>query len=71
MTTSWINVDSVNGGEFKAFVSLPPSGFGPGLLVIQEIFGHEHIVPLKQYSNDGFVARPDIFWRETISRLWI
>ena len=67
MSTSWINVDSVNGGEFKAFVSLPPSGFGPGLLVIQEIFGvNEHIKAVcKQYSNDGFVAvAPDIFWRE-------
>ncbi|OUW03938.1 MAG: hypothetical protein CBD16_02795 [Betaproteobacteria bacterium TMED156] len=67
MSTSWISVDSANGGDFKAYVSLPPSGFGPGLLVIQEIFGVNHHIKAvcDQYSNDGFVAvAPDIFWRQ-------
>ncbi len=67
MSNSWISVDSVSGGAFKAYVSLPPAGFGPGLLVIQEIFGvNEHIKAVcDQYASDGFVAvAPDIFWRE-------
>jgi carboxymethylenebutenolidase len=67
MSTSWISVDSASGGTFKAYVSLPPTGFGPGLLIIQEIFGvNKHIKEVcDQYANDGFVAvAPDIFWRE-------
>ena len=38
MSTSWMSVDSASGESFKAYVSLPPAGFGPGLLIIQEIF---------------------------------
>ncbi len=67
MSTSWISVDSASGGTFKAYVSLPPAGFGPGLLIIQEIFGvNEHIKAVcDQYASDGFVAvAPDIFWRD-------
>lgn len=67
MSTSWISVDSVSGESFKAYVSLPPAGFGPGLLIIQEIFGvNEHIKAVcDQYAKDGFVAvAPDIFWRD-------
>ena len=41
---SWIDIESACGGSFGAYVSLPPAGFGPGLLVIQEIFGvNDHI----------------------------
>jgi carboxymethylenebutenolidase len=68
MSTSWISIDSANGGTFKAYVSLPPSGFGPGLLIIQEIFGvNEHIKDVcDQYASDGFIAvAPDIFWRNS------
>ena len=30
---SWIDIESACGGSFGAYVSLPPAGFGPGLLV--------------------------------------
>ena len=64
---SWIDIESACGGSFGAYVSLPPAGFGPGLLVIQEIFGvNDHIKNLcDQYALDGFVAvAPDVFWRQ-------
>ena len=63
---SWISIESARGGSFGAFVSYPPQGFGPGLLVLQEIFGvTEHIRGVcNQYALDGFVTiAPDIFWR--------
>tara|TARA_B100000575_G_scaffold120752_1_gene96115 strand:- start:389 stop:1099 length:711 start_codon:yes stop_codon:yes gene_type:complete len=63
----WIDVKSACGGTFGAYVSMPPSGFGPGLLVLQEIFGvNDHIKNVcDQYALDGFVAvAPDIFWRQ-------
>ena len=41
---SWIDIESACGGSFGAYVSLPLGGFGPGLLVIHEIFGvDDHI----------------------------
>ena len=64
---SWIDVESACGGSFGAYVSLPPAGFGPGLLVLQEIFGvNDHIKNIcDQYALDGFVAvAPDVFWRQ-------
>jgi len=64
---SWIEIESACGGSFGAYVSLPPAGFGPGLLVIQEIFGvNDHIKNIcDQYALDGFVAvAPDVFWRQ-------
>ena len=64
---SWIDIESACGGSFGAYVSLPPAGFGPGLLVIQEIFGvNDHIKNVcDQYALDGFVAvAPDVFWRQ-------
>ncbi len=66
MTTSWISLKADNGQSFDAYLSLPPTGKGPGLLLIQEIFGvNEHIQAVAdQYAADGYtVIAPDIFWR--------
>ncbi|MGA1040984.1 MAG: dienelactone hydrolase family protein, partial [Burkholderiaceae bacterium] len=67
MDSEWILVTSADGQQFDAYVSHPPAGRGPGLLIIQEIFGvNEHIRAVAdQYAADGFVViAPDIFWRE-------
>ena len=67
MNSKWIPVTSADGGQFDAYVSYPPTGHGPGLIIIQEIFGvNEHIRAVAdQYAADGFLAiAPDIFWRD-------
>jgi carboxymethylenebutenolidase len=51
---------------FAGFLTLPPAGRGPGLVLFQEIFGvNAHIRALaEQYALDGFVVlAPDVFWR--------
>lgn len=68
MTSKWISVPSADGRAFDARLSLPPKGQGPGLLLIQEIFGvNAHIQSVAdQYAADGFVVlAPDIFWRQS------
>lgn len=68
MNSEWILVTSSDGHQFDAYVSHPPAGRGPGLLIIQEIFGvNEHIRAVAdQYAADGFVViAPDVFWRES------
>jgi len=53
-------------GSFNAYLALPKAGKGPGLVVLQEIFG---VNPwLRQIADRaaalGFVAMaPDLFWR--------
>lgn len=66
MSKSWVSVSSKDGRSFGAYLSLPPTGKGPGLVLIQEIFGvNEHIRAVAdQYAADGYVVMaPDIFWR--------
>jgi carboxymethylenebutenolidase len=67
MSKTWISIPADNGQQFDAYLSLPPTGSGPGLLLIQEIFGvNEHIQAVAdQYAADGYcVIAPDIFWRD-------
>jgi carboxymethylenebutenolidase len=66
VTTSWTTVAG-NAGSFDAYLALPPAGSGPGLLLLQEIFGvNEHIRAVaEQYALDGFVVlAPDVFWQQ-------
>lgn len=67
MNQSWTTVQRPDGQSFDAYLSLPPTGKGPGLVLIQEIFGvNEHIRAVAdQYAADGYcVLAPDIFWRD-------
>jgi carboxymethylenebutenolidase len=66
MQTQWISIPSHDGREFGAYLALPPTGRGPGLVVIQEIWGvNDHIRKVaEQWAADGYVVMaPDVFWR--------
>jgi len=53
-------------GSFGGYLASPSAGRGPGIVVIQEIFGVNDFV---RATADGFAARgffalaPDLFWR--------
>jgi carboxymethylenebutenolidase len=67
MNSSTISIPSYDGQQFDAYLSLPPAGHGPGLVIIQEIWGvNEHIKAVAdQYALDGYVVlAPDVFWRQ-------
>lgn len=62
-----ISIKSFDDVEFDAYLSLPASGFGPGIVVLQEIFGVNEFVRAVAdwYAAHGFVAIcPDLFWRQ-------
>ena len=66
ISTQWTTVSS-HGGTMDAYLALPPGGRGPGLLLLQEIFGvNAHIRAVAdQYALAGFVVlAPDVFWRQ-------
>lgn len=53
-------------GDFSGYLAKPASGTGPGIVVIQEIFGVNKV--MRDIADDlaakGFVAlAPDLFWR--------
>ncbi len=53
-------------GPFQGYLALPASGTGPGLIVVQEIFGvNANIRALADwFAEQGYVAfAPDLFWR--------
>jgi len=65
VTTQWIDIPSGH-DHFSGYLALPKGGKGPGVVILQEIFGvNEHIRDVvEQYAHDGYVAlAPDMFWR--------
>ena len=67
MTTSRTETIAVDGGSFTAHVALPASGSGPGLVVLQEIFGVNGYIRsvCERLAEMGYVAlAPDMFWRQ-------
>ena len=61
-----VTIKSFDGGEFDAYLALPASGYGPGVVVLQEIFGVNSYMRsvADWYAAHGFVAVcPDLFWR--------
>ncbi|WP_181885457.1 dienelactone hydrolase family protein [Trinickia dinghuensis] len=66
MTTRWIEIDAGGGEHYDGYLALPRAGKGPGVVIVQEIFGvNAHIRSVaEQYALAGYVAfAPDIFWR--------
>ena len=66
MTSRTIDITSHDGKSFQGYLALPPTGTGPGIVLIQEIFGvNAHIRAVAdQYALDGYVVlAPDLFWR--------
>jgi carboxymethylenebutenolidase len=61
-----IRIPSPDGGEFSAYMAVPKKGKGPGVVVIQEIFG---VTPFIRGMCDHLASRqftaiaPDLYWR--------
>jgi carboxymethylenebutenolidase len=53
-------------GEFKGYLASPSAGKGPGVVIIQEIFGVNAVMRTiaDEFAARGFFAlAPDLFWR--------
>ena len=63
---SYIEITAADGGRFKAYMAVPASGRGPGIVLCQEIFGiNEYVREVADlYAEEGYVVlAPDLFWR--------
>ena len=66
MSGEMINITAKDGGSFSAYCAKPESGNGPGIVMIQEIFGITDWIKkmADRYAEQGYVVvAPDMFWR--------
>lgn len=66
MSGKFVDIAAKDGGRFKGYLAMPAAGQGPGLMVLQEIFGvNESIRATSDYfAGEGYVVlAPDMFWR--------
>ncbi|GAA0788783.1 dienelactone hydrolase family protein [Marinobacterium sediminicola] len=63
-----IQIDAKDGsGTFGGYMAVPASGEGPGLVLLQEIFGVNGTMRqiADYYAEEGYVVLvPDLFWRQ-------
>ncbi len=67
MNGKTITVKSSGGGAFSAYLSVPPGGSGPGVVMISEIFGVNASIRIAAdlFAQQGFVVlAPDVFWHQ-------
>src|SRR5262247_3372120 len=66
MKGSYITVTAKDGASFKAYLAKPEKGSGPGIVLLQEIFGINQYMRdvADYYAEEGYVVlAPDLFWR--------
>ena len=62
-----VTIRAADGGSFMGYLGLPSAGKGPGVVVIQEIFGVNAVMRAitDGLAGQGYVALcPDLFWRQ-------
>jgi carboxymethylenebutenolidase len=66
MSGQFIEVKAADGGSFAAYLAKPAQGSGPGLVLLQEIFGiNDYMKSMADlFAEEGYVVLvPDLFWR--------
>jgi carboxymethylenebutenolidase len=66
MAGRYITVRAKVGGSFRAYLATPEQGSGPGIVLLQEVFGVNSYIRgvADYYAEEGYtVLAPDLFWR--------
>jgi len=62
----YIEITSSDGKPFSAYMAAPAQGSGPGIVLLQEIFGiNDYMKSMAdRFAEEGYVVLvPDLFWR--------
>ncbi len=66
MSGTMIDITATDGGKFQAYLAKPEQNSGPGLILLQEIFGINAYLRdmADNFAEEGYVVLvPDLFWR--------
>ncbi len=66
MPTNELSITTQKGETFSAYLATAQNGCGPGMILVQEIFGVNASIKeaADRFAQAGFtVAAPDLFWR--------
>lgn len=66
MNGEYIQIGAENGQAFSAYLAKPKNGSGPGVILLQEIFGINAYMRsmADRFAEEGYVVVvPDLFWR--------
>src|ERR1044071_4637342 len=66
MTGRTITSRAKDGDSFRGYLATPEKGSGPGIVLLQEIFGINAYIRsvADYYAEEGYVVlAPDLFWR--------
>jgi carboxymethylenebutenolidase len=66
MAGSLVQIAAADGGAFNGYLTVPACGSGPGIVLLQEIFGvNANMRAVAElYAEEGYVVlAPDLFWR--------
>jgi carboxymethylenebutenolidase len=66
MTGRTITIRAKDGDSFRGYLATPEKGSGPGIVLLQEIFGINAYIRsvADYYAEEGYVVlAPDLFWR--------
>jgi carboxymethylenebutenolidase len=66
MPGTFIDITTPDGGRFRGYLTVPEKGSGPGLVLLQEIFGVNQLMrdAADLFAQEGYVCLvPDLFWR--------
>jgi carboxymethylenebutenolidase len=66
MSGQTIDIKATDEGRFSGYLALPASGSGPGLLLVQDVYGVDAILRAAAdlFAEEGYVVlAPDLFWR--------
>jgi carboxymethylenebutenolidase len=66
MPGKMIDIPTADGGRFTGYLTVPAKGSGPGLVLLQEIFGVNALMrgAADLFAEEGYVCLvPDLFWR--------
>ena len=61
-----ITISAADGGTFSGYLATPEVGSGPGIVLLQEIFGVNQSMreTADYFAEEGYVVLvPDLFWR--------
>jgi carboxymethylenebutenolidase len=67
MSTEPVRIRAQDGGNFEAWLAAPPSGRGPGLIVLGEVYNANPWARsvAERFAAEGYVTiAPDLYWRQ-------